>query len=75
MRITKALLRDARSKLIESQARLCAILAAGGRDGLWAEHQLRYPHYVGGCPERTEELLRQLLYGDVMRIIPDLWVD
>lgn len=74
MRITKAMLQEARSKIIEGTAKLCAIYAAEGSEGLWKEHQKRFPYYVGGKPERDMELLRQLLYDDLMRAIPDYLV-
>ncbi len=73
MRITKSLLAKVRTSLIESQARLCAVIGAAGDkwgDALWEVHQRRYPHYVGGRPERDAELLRQLLYDDVNDAIP-----
>lgn len=75
MRITKSMLKAVRTKLVESQAALCATLAAGGGDALWAEHQRRFPYFVGGRPERNEELLRQLLYDDLTRAIPHHLVD
>jgi hypothetical protein len=75
MRVTKAMLHGIRSQLIEGQAKLCALLASGGGDALWQEHQVRHPCYVGGRPQRDEELLRELLYDDVMRAIPTPLVD
>jgi len=71
MRITKAWLRDTRRRLVESQARFCAI-AAAGRPALEAEHKRLFPHYVGPMPEGDYELLRQLLYHDLTLAIPDV---
>ncbi len=74
MRLTKSWLKEVRSRITQSQAELCAI-AACGLEALQDEHRKRYPFYIGELPTNPHELLRQLLYHDLTRIIPDVLID
>lgn len=74
MRITKSWLKDTVSRLVESQAKLCA-LARQGDEFLTEEFKRRHPHFIGSPPNNPMETLRQLLYDDLKRVIPDVLTD
>lgn len=76
MRITKAWVKQAKSRIAAAQSELCSIRDIGGINALRMEFSRRFPHAMPETyPSSEGEYIRQMFTWELERILPSAITD